>query len=97
MTKRPKRIRRTKANIRKALDDLQINVPYYHCRVVGNRLEFHLYGGQVRYWPELASDAKQPAASEARQSETASPVPSQAKGAAKRPPNKQSDHAEAQS
>jgi hypothetical protein len=56
----PKRVRKTRATIRRALDELDINVPWYHCRVVGNRLEFHLYGGQVVYWPKAASEAKQP-------------------------------------
>ena len=37
--------------IRQALDELQINRPFYTCRVVGNRLEFSLYGGDVIYWP----------------------------------------------
>lgn len=57
---KPKRIRRTTATIAQALAELNINVPYYACRVVGNRLEFHLYGGQVTYWPEAASDEKPP-------------------------------------
>jgi hypothetical protein len=34
-----------------AVAALGINVPYYRVRLVGNRLEFHLYGGQVVYWP----------------------------------------------
>ena len=37
--------------IRQALDELQINRPFYTCRVVGNRLEFSLYGGDLIYWP----------------------------------------------
>ena len=37
--------------IRQALDDLGINRPYYSCRVVGNRLELTLYGGDVVTWP----------------------------------------------
>ena len=35
-----------------AVAALGINVPYYRVRLVGNRLEFHLYGGNVVYWPE---------------------------------------------
>lgn len=35
-----------------ALAELAVNVPYYDARLVGNRLELHLYGGQVRTWPE---------------------------------------------
>ena len=37
--------------IKQALEELGINVPYYEARLVGNRIEFHLYGGQVRTWP----------------------------------------------
>jgi hypothetical protein len=37
--------------IRQALDELAINRPYYSCRVVGNRLELALYGGDVVFWP----------------------------------------------
>jgi len=35
----------------RALQELGVNVPYYDARLVGNRLELHLYGGQVRTWP----------------------------------------------
>ena len=34
-----------------ALQDLNINVPYYDARLVGGRLELHLYGGRVVRWP----------------------------------------------
>lgn len=37
--------------IRQALDELGINRPFYTCRVVGNRLELALYGGDLVYWP----------------------------------------------
>ena len=37
--------------IRQALDELGINRPYYSCRVVGNRLEIALYGGDIVTWP----------------------------------------------
>ena len=37
--------------IRQALDELGIDKPYYTCKVVGNRLEFSLYGGDVAIWP----------------------------------------------
>lgn len=36
--------------INQALADLGVNVPFYHCRLVRNRLEFHLYGGQRVTW-----------------------------------------------
>lgn len=37
--------------IRRALDELGERRPYYTCRVVGNRLEFAMYGGDVVVWP----------------------------------------------
>jgi hypothetical protein len=37
--------------IRQAVEELGINRPFYTCRVVGNRLEFSLYGGDLIYWP----------------------------------------------
>lgn len=39
------------ADVPQALAELALDVPYYDVRLVGNRLEFHLYGGQVRAWP----------------------------------------------
>ena len=39
------------ATIRQALDDVGIDKPYYTCKVVGSRLEFSLYGGDVVTWP----------------------------------------------
>lgn len=37
--------------VKRAIQDLGINRPYYSCRVVGARLEFSLYGGDLVYWP----------------------------------------------
>lgn len=37
--------------VRKAIDELGLNRPFYTCRVVGNRLEFSVYGGDLVYWP----------------------------------------------
>ena len=37
--------------IRRALDDLGIDRPYYTARVVSGRLELRLYGGDYVYWP----------------------------------------------
>ena len=37
--------------MRQALDELGINRPFYTCKVVGNRLEFSLYGGDLAFWP----------------------------------------------
>jgi len=37
--------------IRRAVEDLGINRPFYSCRIVGARLEFSLYGGDLIYWP----------------------------------------------
>lgn len=39
-----------------ALRELEIDVPVAACRLVGNRLEFRLYGGRVLYWPPAAGD-----------------------------------------
>ena len=54
----PKRITATPANIKRALEDLGINRPYYRARVVGGRLELCLYGGDVVFWPEAAREPK---------------------------------------
>ena len=43
--------RADKPTIKRALEDLAINRPYYTARVVGGRLELRLYGGDVVYWP----------------------------------------------
>lgn len=53
MTKRAtsrKKLQLTPKTLRQALDELGINVPYYEARLVGNRIEFHLYGGQLVTW-----------------------------------------------
>jgi len=47
----PKKIRKTKATITRALADLALDLPYYTCRLVGNRLEFRFYGGKIAHWP----------------------------------------------
>ena len=39
------------ATIRQALQDLGIDRPYTRVRVVGNRLELTLYGGDIVTWP----------------------------------------------
>ena len=60
---RPKRITASRANIKRALEELGINRPYYRARVVGGRLELCLYGGDVVFWPAAASpeaDSKEP-------------------------------------
>ncbi|MEJ2189576.1 MAG: hypothetical protein P8Y93_09205 [Acidobacteriota bacterium] len=41
--------------IRQAIEELGIDRPYYACRVIGNRLEFSLYGGDVVLWPPKAT------------------------------------------
>jgi hypothetical protein len=41
----------TPDTIRQAVEELGINRPFYSCRVLGNRLEFSLYGGDLVYWP----------------------------------------------
>ena len=52
----PAKVTASQANIAKALADLGINKPYYTARVVGGRLELHLYGGDVCYWPKEVSE-----------------------------------------
>jgi len=47
--------------IRQALEELGENRPFYTCRVVGNRLEFAMYGGDVITWPPPKATAKQEA------------------------------------
>jgi hypothetical protein len=39
-----------------AVAALGLDVPYYQVRLVGNRLEFHLYGGNVVYWPDAPAE-----------------------------------------
>jgi hypothetical protein len=43
-----------------AVAALGLDVPYYQVRLVGNRLEFHLYGGDVVYWPDAPDTAGPP-------------------------------------
>jgi hypothetical protein len=47
--------------INKAIKELAINRPFYTCRVVGNRLEFSLYGGDLVFWPPAARGKTPPA------------------------------------
>jgi hypothetical protein len=51
-----------------ALADLGITVPVAACRLVGNRLQFHLYGGQVLHWP-VQDDDEGPATMQEQQEE----------------------------
>jgi hypothetical protein len=44
------------ANRAKALQELAVDKPWYSCRVVGGRLEFALYGGDVVFWPPVQED-----------------------------------------
>jgi hypothetical protein len=48
--KKPATLHADPATIQQALDALGITVPYYTARVVGNRIELTLYGGQVVTW-----------------------------------------------
>jgi hypothetical protein len=41
----------TRATRAQALEELAVDKPWYTCRVVGGRLEFSLYGGEVVFWP----------------------------------------------
>jgi hypothetical protein len=49
--RQPRSITASQANIAKALRELGITKPYYSCKVVGGRLRFTLYGGDVVFWP----------------------------------------------
>jgi hypothetical protein len=52
MPKYPKRIRMT--HLDRALRELEVKERYgsaYHARLVGNRLEIHMLGGDVLTWP----------------------------------------------
>jgi hypothetical protein len=40
------------ATIKRALQDLGIDKPYYTVKVVDGRLRFTLYGGEVVTWPK---------------------------------------------
>jgi hypothetical protein len=53
---RAQAVRNTKANRARAIKELGINRPFYTCRVIGNQLEFRLYGGDVVYWPPLVEE-----------------------------------------
>jgi len=57
MTEQPAKSRKKPAlvadeeTVKRAIQDLGLNRPFYTCRVVGARLEFSLYGGDLVYWP----------------------------------------------
>ena len=51
-------IKADEATIRQAVDELGLNRPFYTCRVVGARLEFSLYGGDLVYWPPKPAPRK---------------------------------------
>jgi hypothetical protein len=87
MPQYPKKVTRTQANIQRALEDLDINVPYYDCRLVGNRLEFHLYGGRVLSWPPVQQKAQEKAQDDAPAGDLVAAGKPQ-KPAPKRPPRK---------
>ncbi len=44
--------------IEAAIRELDIDVPIGAIRSVGDRLELHLYGGRVLYWPPDASNKR---------------------------------------
>ena len=46
--------------VAKALRELGLNQPFYTCRVIGNRLEFHLYGGSIVTWPPVGAGSPRP-------------------------------------
>ena len=46
-----KKLVATPDTIRAALEELAEDRPFYTCCVVGNRIEFSMYGGDVVTWP----------------------------------------------
>ncbi len=72
----------------KAIHALQIDVPVLAYRIVGNRIELHLYGGQVKTWelpaesPTLADAPSSPPKpkAKARRDAQAGRLPPKAKG-----------------
>lgn len=60
----PRPITADAATIRRALDDLGIDRPYYTARVVGGRLELRLYGGDYVYWPPVGAHGCAPSPKE---------------------------------
>ncbi len=59
-TRKPAPIQADPDTIHQALDELGENRPFYSCRVVGNRLEFAMYGGDVITWPPTAGKSSPP-------------------------------------
>ena len=44
-----------KITVEQAVKALGIDVPVMACRMVGDRMELHLYGGQVVFYPQEAN------------------------------------------
>ena len=45
-----------KITVEQAVKALGIDVPVMACRMVGGRLELHLYGGRVAFYPEVEEE-----------------------------------------
>ena len=60
--------------IAQALSDLTLNRPYYNVKMVGSRLEFHTYGGQVLTW-EIPGKPPEPEAQAGNRPAPAPPKP----------------------
>jgi hypothetical protein len=43
--------------LEQAVNALGIDVPVMACRMVGDRLELHLYGGRVVFYPEMEEES----------------------------------------
>ena len=52
--------------VKKAVEELEIDVPVQAVRMVGNRLELYLYGGQVVSWTAPAAARKRKPAQKKR-------------------------------
>jgi hypothetical protein len=83
----PPALKADAATIRKALDELGIDRPYYTARVVGGQIELVLYGGDVVYWPPAPSSLPSPSRGRKRPGEVP-PAPSPVSGEV--PPEKAS-------
>jgi hypothetical protein len=57
-SRKPPPVKLDQPTIARALRELDVTVPYYNARLVGNRIEFHLYGGAVVYWPDPPPNQK---------------------------------------
>jgi hypothetical protein len=60
-------------DLKKLAKELDIDVPIMAARVVGDRVELHLYGGQVRVWQEKVEESEPTKAPKAKAKPKAKP------------------------